>query len=163
MTSKAVLFTAWICAISATGCCKACSAVSGIAKEIAGPEAVDGEPLVKARVENDEKLRKRICGEDTQKLENLVVKRNADGHYSIQGTPIEKPLAKSPAAKPDAGAPAKPFVDGKQILVCAAVVSLLWDAKEGAGGTTWSVQKVSIEEITTPGSEYKRPPAADWD
>ena len=163
MGTKAVLFAAWICAVSATGCCKACSAVSGIAKELGGPDAVDGEPLVKAYVENDEELRKRICGVDTQRLENLVVKQNAEGNYSIQGTPIEKPLAKPPSAKPDAGPSGKPLVDGKQILVCAAVVSLMWDAKEGAGGTTWSIQKVSVEEITTPGSEYYRPPPGDWD
>ena len=116
MGTKAVLFAAWICAVSATGCCKACSAVSGIAKELGGPDAVDGEPLVKAYVENDEELRKRICGVDTQRLENLVVKQNAEGNYSIQGTPIEKPLAKPPSAKPDAGPSGKPLVDGKQIL-----------------------------------------------
>ncbi len=163
MSTKGVLFAAWIGAISATGCCKACSAVSGIAKEIGGPEASDGEPLVKARVEQDKELRKRICGVETRQLTDLVVKKNSDGHYSIQGTPVEKPRAKLPSTKPDGGAPGKPLVDGQQVVVCAAVVSLLWDVKEGSGRTTWSIQKVSVEEITTPGSEYKRPPSRDWD
>lgn len=163
MTTKAVLLTAWISAISATGCCKACSAVSGIAKEIAGPEAAEGERLVKARVEQDAALRKRICGVDTKQLTDLVVKKNSDGHYSIQGTPIEKPLVKQSSAKSDAGPPGKPLVEAKQFVVCAAAVSLLWDAKEDSGGTTWTIQKLDVEEISTSGIEYKRPPSRDWD
>jgi hypothetical protein len=156
MTTRAVLLFALISATSTTGCCRACSAVSDVAKEIAGPEASEGERLVKARVEQDKELRKRICGVDTQKLTDLVVTKLWSGQYSIQGTPVEKPMAKVPVQASDAGSPGKPLVDGKQVVVCAAAVSLLWDAKEDSSGTTWSIQKLDVEEITTLGVEYKR-------
>jgi hypothetical protein len=163
MTPRAFVFAAAISAISATGCCKACSAVSGIAKEIAGPDAAEGERLVKARVEQDPKLRKRICGVDTRQLQDLVVKKLSSGNYSIEGTPVEKPTAKPSPSKLDGGTPNKALVEGKQVLVCAAAVSLLWDAKEGASGTIWSIQKLDVEEIMTPGAEYKRPVSNDDD
>lgn len=164
MTPRAILVASAIFAMSATGCCKACSAISGIAKEIAGPEASEGERLVKERVTKDDKLRKRICGVDTKELTNLVVKKTPEGRYSIEGTPVERPMVKPSPAKPDGGAPSKSPVDPKRLLVCAAVVSLMWDAKEDASGTTWSIRRVDVEEITTPGAEYKRPPSSgDWD
>src|SRR5690242_14331366 len=99
MTLRPMLVALAFCAFSATGCCKACSAVSDIAKEIKGPEAAEGEKLVKERVVKDEKLRKRICGVDTKELTDLVVKKNSSGNYSIEGTPIEKPTVKAPSAK----------------------------------------------------------------
>lgn len=163
MTSNTfpLLLAAMLSATASTGCCKACSAVSGIAKEIKGPDATEGERLVKERVEKDKQLRKRICGVDTRQLVDLVVKKTPSG-YSIQGTPIEK--AKAPAPKADAGLAKVPLVDPKQALVCAAVVSVLWDAKDGPSGTTlWAVQRLDVDEITTPGAEFKRPVSSDWD
>jgi hypothetical protein len=151
-------------AFSATGCCKACSAVSDIAKEIKGPEAAEGERLVKERVVNDSKLRKRICGVDTKELTNLVIKETPAGTFSIEGTPVERPTVKVSSAKPDGGAPSKSPVDPKQALVCAAVISISWDAKEDSSGTTWSIRSLTVYEITTPGAEYKRPPSSGgWD
>ena len=163
MTTRAIFIAFAMTASSTTGCCKACSAVSGIAKEIQGPEAAEGERLVKERVTDDAKLRKRICGVDTRGLTNLVVKKNPDGNYSIQGTPVERPLVKASSAKPDGGAPGKPLANARQTLECVAVVSLLWDAKEDSGKTTWKIQKLNVEEITTPSAEYKRPSSRDWD
>lgn len=174
MLSRIPLLAAVLLAFSATGCCKACSAVKGIAKEIQGPEAAEGERLVKEKVINDKDLRKQICGVDTRELTNLVVKQNPNGHYAITGTPIEKPLAKpsssasakpssSASAKPSSSASAKPIVNGAKTLECVAVISLLWDAKEDSSGTVWSIHKVFVEEISTPGAEYKRPQSGDWD
>lgn len=163
MSARISLFAAAMWALSATGCCKACSAVKGIAKEIQGPEEAEAERLVKEKVTNDKDLRKQICGVDTRELTNLVVKKNPDGHYSITGTPIEKPQVKPPAAKPENSASVKPLVNGVKTLECVAVISLLWDAKEDSTGTIWSIQKVFVEEITTPGAEYKRPKSRDWD
>lgn len=158
MTARLSLLVAGLLAFSATGCCKACSAAKGIAKEIQGPEAAEGERFVKEKVINDKDLRKQICGVDTRELTNLVVKKNADGHYAITGTPVEKPLA-----KPANSASAKPIVNGAKTLECVAVISLLWDAKEDSSGTVWSIQKVFVEEVSTPGAEYKRPKSRDWD
>ncbi len=163
MISRLSLLASVLLAFSATGCCKACSAVKGIAKEIQGPEAAEGERLVKEKVVNDKDLRKQLCGVDTRELTNLVVKKNADGHYAITGTPIEKPLAKPSAAKPESSASAKPLANGAKTLECVAVISMLWDAKEDSSGTVWSIHKVFLEEVSTPGAEYKRPKSRDWD
>lgn len=166
MMSRISLLAAVLLAFSATGCCKACSAVKDIAKEIQGPDATEGERLVKEKVVNDKDLRKQICGVDTRELTNLVVKQNPNGHYAITGTPIEKPLAKpssSASAKPSSSASAKPIVNGAKTLECVAVISLLWDAKEDSSGTVWSIHKVFVEEVSTPGAEYKRPQSGDWD
>lgn len=149
------------CALWASGCCRACNAVGNVAKEIAGPDAKDGEKLVKERVENDKELRKRICGVDTKQLVDLVVKKDSVGNYSIEGTPVERPPTKA-APSASSASSAKPLVDPTKTLKCAAVVSLLWDAKEESSGTKWSIQKLDVEQITTPGSEFKRP-AADFD
>lgn len=151
------------CALSATGCCRACSAVGNIAKEISGPEATDGEKLVKERVANDKELRKRICGVDTKELVDLVVKKDSAGNYSIEGTPIERPPAKTASsAQPAPSSSTRPIVNVGKTLQCAAVVSIFWDAKEEPSGTKWSIRKVDIDQISTPGLEYKRP-APDFD
>jgi hypothetical protein len=162
MTIRASLVTLVFCAFFTSGCCKACSAVSGIAKEIAGPEAADGERLVKERVANDKELRKQICGVETKELVNLVIKKDPLGSYSIQGNPIERPTATSASAKPVPSVSAKPIVDAKKAVECVAVVRILWDAKESPGGTTWSIQRLDIDEISTPGIEFKAP-SSDWD
>lgn len=167
MTKRASFVALVISALSSSGCCKACSAISGVAKEIAGPDAADGEKLVKERVEKDKELRKRICGLDTKELVDLVVKKDSIGNYSIQGTPIERPVAtavSSPVSSSKAApaASASAAVDLKKTLQCAAVVSILWDAKEEPSGTKWSIQKLDVDQITTPGIEYKRP-SADFD
>ncbi|HRI63065.1 MAG TPA: hypothetical protein PK156_02475 [Polyangium sp.] len=161
MKTRALVFALALAAFPSTGCCKACGAVSDIAKEIKGPEAAEGERLVKERITTDKELRKRICGVDTRELTSLVIKKNPVGNYSIQGTPVERYPAKSVAAKADAG-PGKSPVDPTKVLECVAVVGLLWNAKESGGKTTWSIHQLDVEEISTPGSEYKRP-SADWD
>mgnify|MGYP000741756607 CR=1 FL=1 len=176
MTSPGALFVCALLALSSAGCCKACGAVSDIAKEIKGPDTAEGERLVKERVTTDEHLRKRICGVDTSELKGLVVKKDSLGYYSIQGTPVEEPLvsasaasapaasapaASAVAAKADAG-PSKSPVEPAKLLVCAAVVSIVWKSTEVAGKTTWKIQQLNMYEITTPGIEYKRH-SADWD
>lgn len=163
MTTRALLLASALAAFSTAGCCKACGVVSDIAKEINGPEEAEGQRLVKERVVNDKALRKRICGVDTRELANLVIEKTASGNYSIRGTPVERPLAKTTSAKVDAGASGKPAVDPTKVLECVAVVSLLWDAKESGGKTTWSIQRLDVEEISTPGAEYTRPHSADFD
>lgn len=167
MSVKASFVALVFCAFSASGCCRACNAVGAIAKEINGPEAADGEKLVKERVENDSALRKRICGVDTKQLVDLVVKKDSIGNYTIEGTPIERPPAKAASsartATPSASAAsAKPLVDASKTLKCVAVVSILWNAKEDPSGTKWSIHKLDVDQITTPGLEYKRP-SADFD
>lgn len=159
MEQRAIFIAAAFIALAATGCCKACSTFS---KEFSGPDAAKGEQLVQDRLAHDEKLRKQICGVDTKELTNLVIKKTPAGQYSIQGTPVEHPMEKPPAAKPDAGAPSKSLIDPKKALVCTAVMSVFWDVKEDSGKTTWSIESISVAEVTTPGAEYKRP-SADWD
>jgi len=168
MTSRGSFVALVFWALSVSGCCKACSAVSDIAKEIGGPEAADGEKLVKERVEKDKELRKRICGVDTKELVDLVVKKDSVGNYTIQGTPVERPpasavsSAKAASAEPASSASARAAIDPKKTLQCAAVVHILWDAKEEPSGTKWSIKKLDVDQISTPGLEYKRP-APDFD
>jgi hypothetical protein len=163
MTSKAIVVLAAFSAILAGGCCsRGCSAISGVAKEIAGPDDAEGERLVKERVTKNDKLRKQICGVDTKELVDLVVKKTPHG-YSITGTPIEKPMQKPSTSKGDGGVPQGPIVDPKKALVCTAVVSAMWNAKEDPSGTIWSIQRLDVDEVTTPGAAYKRPVSSDWD
>lgn len=162
MTFRPLVFAcAWL-ALSTTGCCKACSAASGVVKEMKGPEASVGEKLLKERLVSDKELRKQICGVDTKELTDLVVKKNSNGDYSIEGTPVERPMVSVPSDAADAGASGKPSVDAKKVLVCTAAVYLVWSAKEDPSGTTWTIDAVRMQEITTPGAEYKRR-KADWD
>lgn len=163
MTFRGILVAAAVSAFLASGCCEACKMASGVAKEIQGPPDSEGEALVKQHVVNEEDLRKKICGVDTAELTNLVVKKTPEGNYSIRGTPVEKPLALSGPAKPAPSASSKPLTNAKQMLECVAAVSIVWHLEENKGSTTWSISRVNVEEITTPGSEYKRPKSRDWD
>lgn len=152
-----------IAGFTQSGCCKGCSAVKGFAKDIAGPEEKEGIRLIKEQVKNDKTLLEKLCGVKTKGLKDVAVEAKTSSTFRIEGKPIEG-FAERPAGAPRLEGSAAPAVavDPKKAMVCVGVVMAYWHAKEEPSGTVWTIERVNVKEVTTPGAEYKEP-EADWD
>ncbi len=149
------------CALLISGCCgKGCSKIASISKELEGPDEKEGARQLEEYAKHDKKFLEQICGVSTAGLKNLVIKKKTStSGFSIEGTPVEGVAAKAAEPKGGGGSAGAAPVNVKKALVCAAEVTLFWDLKEEKSGDVWTLRRVEVETVTTPGAEYKRPPS----
>lgn len=137
---------------SLQGCCEGWRRVN---KEIDGPEEQEAGRLIRERMKQDGGIADRLCGVSAQGLRDATFKRLSGGRYAVTGAPAAGAPARPATTRPG-GAAGKPPIDPGQGLVCAGVLAISWKFVEGPGGTTWSIGRLEVDEVTTPGAEYKR-------
>lgn len=132
----------------ASGAC--CGVAQDFKKSVEGPEQAVAEPMVRERVARDPALARQLCGVDAAALKDVVVKRTSSGRFSVEGKPASAPAGA-------AGAGGRSPVDPARALVCAGVLSAFWEHQQGPEGSRWRITRLEVEEVTTPGVEFKKP------
>ncbi len=149
---------------AAIGGCDACRKVAAHTKS---PPPQTVETAVREKLERAREQATQLCGVPVSGLRDLKLKIESSvvpgvSKVTVEGSPvIAAPSSASPATSGSAkAAPAIPPA------LCVGVLTAMMVAKTDAKGEieSWSLRSLEVDEVTTPGAEWKRPPSHhDWD
>ena len=161
---------AWLLVVLLLSGCERCSeAKDRITGELKSPDEAEAERLVRERLPKEKGLAQKLCGVPTDSLTDVVLKLKKSVvpntfHVEISAKP--GPTAASSAAVTSSAEPGPWAADVAQMVACAGMSSVLFDAEVGEGGTVkgHTISSVRLDEVTTPGHEWKRArESSDWD
>jgi hypothetical protein len=137
------------------------------------------EDAVRTRLEKARELATQLCGVPAGGLANLELTVDegllGSSTVTVRGTPLPVPASSatasdgpassapvaaqssapsaSPAPSSSAGSPA-------QMALCAGILYVFMSPEVAEDGTvtSWKLGKVEVQEVTTPGHEWKKPP-----
>lgn len=136
--------------ITLLGGCDACSTVVAVMKEqTQSPDESTGHELVRERLKSAKEIAKKLCG--LESADGLKVD-TISGDSTLGIGTLE--ITAEPIASPDAG------IDPKRAIACAGVLMVSFKAvttDDDGNVTQWAVSSMEIDEIKTPGHEWKRP------
>lgn len=149
---------------AATGGCDACRKVAAHTKN-PPPETV--ESAVRERLEKAPAQATKLCGVPVSGLRDLKLKIEKGvvpgfSQVTVEGSPIVE-------AATSATPPLSPSAKPRELIppaVCIGVLTAMMVAKTDAKGEiqSWSLEQLNVDEVKTPGAEWKRPPSHhDWD
>lgn len=155
------LVAAFSLSLALSGCCGSCRKLAHAPAEIAdsvnGPDDKEYEQKVRERVRQDRSLAQKLCGVSTQGIKDAIVKKLGGGQAKVEGNTVEGHDESGNAGKGGGGAGGKQGVDKRKLLRCVAVLSVSWATTQGPSGKVWSIKKVEVDEVTTPGAQYTNP------
>ncbi len=149
--------------------CDACSRMGKVAKaHTKSPEKSTIEDAVKKRLEQARELASQLCGVPASgltdiRLEVVDTPMLGSSNVKVTGVAVALPAASASASMQPSASPPPAAPSAGSALRAAACTGVVYvfmspDVAEDGTVTRWKLEKVEVQEVTTPGHEWKRPP-----